>query len=431
MESERPKVLHEVAGASLIRHALRAAARLRPARTVVVASPDSEQVLEHLDALGFEGEVAIQERRLGTGDAVLAAGQALKDFSGNAIVLYADTPFVRTETLAGLATARNNGADIAVLGFEAPDPGNYGRIIRNENGSISRIVEAKDASEAEARIGFCNSGVLCADWKLLCALLEKVGNGNSSGEYYLTDVVGIASDQGMHCVARSCSWEETLGVNSRPELVQAESIYQKRARWQAIEGGAHLIDPDTVHMSFDTELAKDSIVEPFVFFGTGVRVGKKARIRAFSHLEGCQVESGAVVGPYARLRPGTSIESGAKIGNFVEVKASRIGQGTKVSHLSYIGDTEIGYGSNIGAGTVTCNYDGVEKHRTRIGDNAFIGSNTIIVAPVKVGNEAMTAAGSVITSDVEDGALAVARKRQENKAGLAKRTLARFGRRKG
>ncbi|SEP08887.1 UDP-N-acetylglucosamine pyrophosphorylase /glucosamine-1-phosphate N-acetyltransferase [Salinihabitans flavidus] len=425
MASDLPKVLHPVAQAPLLAHAMRTAAALNPEVTVVVAGHGAEQVREAVDGVDPEARLALQRAQLGTAHAVDQAQAAMEGFSGDVIVLYGDTPFIRPGTLRAMLAARRGGADVAVLGFEAAEPGRYGRLITRGD-RLERIVEARDATEAELAVRLCNSGVICADRALLFELIAQVGNDNAAEEYYLTDIVALANGAGRRCVAVTCDEAETLGINSRAELATAEAVWQARRRDEAMREGTTLIAPETVHFAFDTVLGRDVEIEPNVVFGPGVTVQARARLRAFSHLEGCHVGPGAVIGPYARLRPGTRIGQHARIGNFVEIKAADIAEGAKVNHLSYVGDAEVGAGANIGAGTITCNYDGVMKHRTRIGAGAFIGSNAALVAPVSVGAEAMVAAGSTITGDVPDGALALARGKQSNKPGLARRLRARL-----
>ena len=425
MRSDLPKVLHPIAGAPLVIHAMEAARPLTPARTVVVAGHGADLVRDRVLSHDPQAQVVLQTEQLGTAHAVDMAREALADFEGDAVVLYGDTPFVSADTLRRIQAARADGADVVVLGFEAAVPGKYGRLVVEDN-RLTRIVEAKDASPEELAITLCNSGVVCADRKVMFDLIAQVGNDNASGEYYLTDIVDLANAAGLGCAAVTCDEAETLGVNSRVDLAAAEAVFQGRARQAAMEGGATLPAPDTVYFAHDAQIGRDVTIEPNVVFGPGVIVADGATVRAFSHLEGCVVERGAVVGPYARLRPGSTIGEGAKIGNFVETKKAEIAAGAKVNHLSYIGDAGVGPGANIGAGTITCNYDGVLKHRTEIGPGAFIGSNTSLVAPVTVGAEAMVAAGSVITEDVPDQALALARADQSNKPGLARRLRARL-----
>ncbi|HKL68687.1 bifunctional UDP-N-acetylglucosamine diphosphorylase/glucosamine-1-phosphate N-acetyltransferase GlmU [Salibaculum sp.] len=419
MKSDRPKVLHEVAGAPLLAHAMRAGASIDPVRTIVVAGHGAAAVEAAARAWDPEVEVVLQAEQLGTGHAVDQCRSALADFDGDVVVLYGDTPFIRPETLAAMQAARATH-DIVVLGFDAADPGRYGRL-KMSGQSLEAIVEFKDASEQDRAITLCNSGVIETDAKGLFSLLEAVGNDNASGEYYLTDVVGLARARGLTATVVTCDESETLGVDSRAALVDANAIYQARARTELIAAGVTMLAPDTVHLGFDTVIGPDTVLEPNLVFGPGVTIENGATIRAFSHLEGCHVARGAVVGPYARLRPGAELSEDTRIGNFVEIKNAQIHAGAKVNHLSYIGDAELGEKTNVGAGTVTCNYDGVFKHRTTIGRNVFVGSDTMLVAPVTLGDDSMTATGTVVTEDVPEGALALGRARQVNKPGLARR----------
>ncbi|WP_299280354.1 bifunctional UDP-N-acetylglucosamine diphosphorylase/glucosamine-1-phosphate N-acetyltransferase GlmU [uncultured Tateyamaria sp.] len=417
MKSDLPKVLHPIAGAPMLHHAMRAGAVLEPERTIVVAGHGADQV--EAAALDFDAEaqVVLQVEQLGTGHAAAQAHDALAGFEGLAIVLFGDTPFIRPETLETLVAAQ---ADVTVLGFEAADPGRYGRLIM-EGDQLVRIVEFKDATEDERAVTLCNSGVLAAPAPLLLDLLAQVGNDNAQGEYYLTDLPALARAQGRTVGVVACAEAETLGINSRAELAAANAMFQAKARAQLIEDGVAFMAPDTVFLSLDTTIGRDAVIEPNVVFGPGVTVETGATIRAFSHLEGCHVSRDAIVGPYARLRPGAELAEGVRVGNFVEVKNATLDTGAKVNHLSYIGDAFVGAGANVGAGTITCNYDGVMKHRTEIGARAFIGSNTMLVAPVSIGVEAMTGSGSVITSDVEEGALALGRAHQVEKPGMARK----------
>ncbi|PRY25964.1 UDP-N-acetylglucosamine pyrophosphorylase /glucosamine-1-phosphate N-acetyltransferase [Aliiruegeria haliotis] len=421
MKSDQPKVLHQVAGAPLLHHAMKAGASLEPERTVVVAGHGAEAV--EASARDYDPDVIVvrQEEQLGTAHAVDQARDALADVEGDVIVLYGDTPFIRPDTLDAMVTARQEHS-VVVLGFEAKDPGRYGRLVM-QGTSLERIVEFKDATDAERTITFCNSGVICADAREMFDLITAVGKQNASEEYYLTDIVGLARARELSVTAVACREAETLGVNSRSDLAAAEAAFQARTRRDALEDGITMQAPETVYFSFDTIIGRDTLIEPNVVFGPGVSVETGAHIRAFSHLEGCHVSRGAIVGPYARLRPGTELSEDVRIGNFVEVKNAIIDEGAKVNHLTYIGDADIGSKTNIGAGTITCNYDGVFKHRTEIGANAFIGSDTMLVAPVKVGDEAMTATGSVVTEDVPAGALALARTKQVNKPEFARRFM--------
>jgi bifunctional UDP-N-acetylglucosamine pyrophosphorylase/glucosamine-1-phosphate N-acetyltransferase len=422
MNSDLPKVLHRVAGAPLLAHAIAAGAALAPGRTVVVAGHGGAAVAAAAAAHAPGAETVEQQERLGTAHAVLQARAALEGFAGDAFVLYGDTPFIRPETLARMAEARRAGNAVVVLGFDTPEPGRYGRLVM-ENGRLTRIVEARDATPAERAITLCNSGVVCADAALLMELAAAVGNDNASGEYYLTDIVEIANKTGHACTAVTCDEAETMGVDSRADLARAEAVFQARARAEALETGVTLTAPETVFFAHDTVIGRDAVIGPHVVFGPGVTVETGAEIRAFCHLEGAHVGRGAVVGPFARLRPGAELSNDVHVGNFVEVKNAEIGEGTKINHLSYVGDAAVGAATNIGAGTITCNYDGVMKHRTEIGARVFIGSNTMLVAPVRVGDAAMTASGTVVTQDVPAGALAVGRAPQQNKPGLAVRLM--------
>ncbi len=418
MNSDLPKVLHPIAHAPMLAHAMRAGAALDPARTIVVAGHGADLVRAAAQEVDERAEVVLQEEQLGTAHAVDQARAALAGFDGDVVVLFADTPFLRPETLERMVAARS-GADLVVLGFDTQDPtARYGRLVM-EGARLTRIVEWKDASDAEREIPFCNSGLMACSVARLFDLIDGIGKENAAGEYYLTDAVALANERGLSVTAVRCAQEETLGVNSRADLAAADAVFQARARAEALTDGVTLMAPETVYFAYDTVVGRDSVIEPNVVFGPGVTVESGATIRAFSHLEGCHVSRGATIGPFARLRPGAELAEDVHIGNFVEIKNAEIAQGAKINHLSYIGDASIGARSNIGAGTITCNYDGVMKHRTEIGANVFIGSDTMLVAPVRVGDGAMTATGTVVTRDVEAGALAVARARQDNKPGFA------------
>jgi len=419
MNSDLPKVLHQIAGAPMLVHAMKSGGALDPAHTVIVAGHGADRVEAAAKAYDPDVTVAIQSEQLGTAHAVSQARDALAGFDGDALVLYGDTPFIRAETLAAMTAARLTH-DIVVLGFEAADPGRYGRLILKDD-QLDRIVEYKEATDEERSVKLCNSGVVAANAATLFDLIDAVGNDNAAGEYYLTDIIGIARARGLSATVVRCAEAETLGINSRAELAKAEALFQANARQMAQEDGVTLVAPETVFFAHDTVVGRDTVIEQNVVFGPDVTIESGTTIRAFSHLEGCHVSRGSVVGPYARLRPGAELAENVKVGNFVEIKNAQIAAGAKVNHLSYIGDATIGARSNIGAGTITCNYDGVFKHHTTIGDDVFVGSNTMLVAPVTVGDAAMTASGSVVTRDVPAGDLAVARGRQENKAGFAVR----------
>ena len=418
MKSALPKVMHRIAGRTMIGHVLANLKPLGSQPNVVVLAPGMDQVASEVAPL----PVAIQADQSGTGHAVGCARQALGDFEGTVLVLFGDSPFISTATLASLV-ARRQGADnpaVVVLGMRPADPAKYGRLILDQDGALDRIVEWKEASEAERAVTLCNSAVMAIDGKMLWSLIDRVDNKNAKGEYYLTDIVELARRDGRACAVVEAPEAELMGVNSRAELATAEGLYQEQRRALAMEEGATLTDPRSVFFAADTKLGRDVVIGPNVFFGPGVSVADDVEIRAFCHIEGARIESGAVIGPFARLRPGSEIGMDAHVGNFVEVKNSVLGKGAKANHLSYLGDADVGARSNIGAGTITCNYDGYMKARTIIGEGAFIGSNSALVAPVKVGDGAIVGVGSVITRDVEADAIAVARGEQVTRAGRAR-----------
>jgi bifunctional UDP-N-acetylglucosamine pyrophosphorylase/glucosamine-1-phosphate N-acetyltransferase len=426
MNSDMPKVLHPLAGAPLVAHAIATARALEPARLVVVTGHGAEAVQAAVEGIAPEAVCVHQAEQRGTAHAVRQAEAALAGFDGDVIVLYGDTPLIRAETLEAMRAARAEGAAVVVLGFEAADPGGYGRLVLEDDGALAAIVEAREARPQELAIRLCNSGVIAADRATLFDLLAAVRDDNAKGEFYLTDIVGLARGRGLGAAVITCPEAETLGVNSRADLAAAEAAFQARARSAAMENGATLTDPGSVFFALDTVVGRDVTIGPNVVFGPEVTIESGARIEAFCHLEGCHVSRGAIVGPFARLRPGAELAEDVRVGNFVEVKNAILDEGAKVNHLSYIGDAHVGARANVGAGTITCNYDGVFKHRTEIGAGAFIGSNTALVAPVRVGAGALVAAGSAITADVPDGALALARGRQANKEGLGMRLMERL-----
>jgi len=418
MKSATPKVLHRIAGQPMIAHVLQSLAPLGCSPVAVVVAPGMEAV----SAAVAPHPSAIQDPQLGTGHAVLAARSVVGAGAGDILILYGDTPFISTSTLEGLL-ARRRAADrpaVVVLGMRPADPAEYGRLVVEKDGQLEQIIEHRDATPEQRRLGLCNSGVMAVDSKLLWKLLAEVGNGNAKGEYYLTDIVALARRRGLGAAAVEAPAEELVGVNSRAELAVAEALMQGRLRARAMAEGATLIDPATVWLSVDTRLGRDVVVGPNVVFGPGVEVADNATIRAFCSIEGARIEAGAEVGPFARLRPGSVIGPKAKVGNFVETKNTKLATGAKANHLSYLGDARIGEGANVGAGTITCNYDGFAKHETVIGARAFIGTNSALVAPVTIGEGAFIAAGSVITQDVASDAMAVARARQVEKPGWAK-----------
>jgi len=408
MKSSLPKAAHKIAGREMLTHLIRAAEQVF-GRIVVVIGPD----MPLLEKISAPHEVVVQHERLGTAHAARMAEQKFGE--GPVAVFYADNPLVSVATMQALKDRLAAGdAGLVLLGMTPPEAGKYGRLVV-EDGYVARIVEYADAKDEELALRFCNAGGMIALGDDMRFWLADVTNNNAKGEYYLTDIVAIARAGGMNVAALDAPYAECLGVNSRAELAQAEALFQARARMAALDAGVGMQAPETVFLSADTVLGEDVFIGPNVVFGPGVTVEAGVEIKAFSHLEGCVVRSGALIGPYARLRPGADIGANAHVGNFVEIKATTLGTGAKANHLSYIGDAEIGAGSNIGAGTITCNYDGKTKHRTKIGARAFIGSNTALVAPVSVGNGALVAAGSVITEDVPEGALAFGRGRQVNK----------------
>ncbi len=429
MDSDIPKVLHGVAGQPMLSHVLRAASAVGPRRLVVVVGRGME------DAGRTAGGAAtvVQEPPLGTGHAVSRARPALDGFEGDVLVLFGDSPLIEPVTMRRLVDARRDAADpaVVVLGFRPADAGAYGRLVTDGGGALEAIVEARDADDAQRTIGLCNGGAMAVDGAVLFEYLSEVGNDNAKGEYYLTGLVEVARAHGRRCAVVECPEEETLGVNSRADLAAVEAVLQRRLRAAAMAAGVTMVDPGTVYLSADTAFGRDVAVEPHVFFGPGVAVGDGVRIRAFSHIEGATIAAGADIGPHARLRPGADIGESARIGNFVEIKAATVEAGAKVNHLTYIGDARVGEGANVGAGTITCNYDGVGKHRTEIGAGAFIGSNSALIAPLKIGDGAIVGAGSAVSRDVPAGALALARAEQSEKPGWAARFLGRAaGRRK-
>ncbi len=422
MKSARPKVLHEIGGRTMIAQVIETARALAPQRMALVIGDHSPELTAFAGALDASIAIAVQAPPKGTAHAVEQALPALDGFSGAVLVVYADTPLVREETLRALASEIAGGATAAVLGFTPDDPGGYGRLKLDANGELVAIVEAKDADPDELAIDLCNSGVMAIEADFLTRRLKDIDNKNAKGEFYLTDIIALARAGGKRCVViETDDEEEVIGVNSRSDLAEAEAAFQWRKRFAAMEDGATLADPSTVYFSFDTAVGKDVVIGQHVVFGPGVSIADGVEIKPFCHVEGASVAKGAVIGPFARLRPGAEIGADARVGNFVEVKKAVIGADAKANHLSYIGDAEIGAGANIGAGTITCNYDGHAKHKTVIGANAFIGSNSALVAPVTIAAGAYVGSGSVITRDVDAGDLAVARGRQTAIKGWAAR----------
>jgi bifunctional UDP-N-acetylglucosamine pyrophosphorylase / glucosamine-1-phosphate N-acetyltransferase len=426
MRSALSKVMHEIAGQPMLHHVLAAVQALEPASTVVVLGQQMETVMAAIAPT----RTAIQHPPRGTGDAVRAARPVLGPTLGNAVdvvILYGDAPLLQSATIARLIKARRAaGAAVAVAGMRPDNPAPYGRLVLDANGGVERIVEAKDASPEEAAITLCNGGLMAVAAEHLFELVDRLETNNAKREYYLTDIVAIARQRDLAVAHVELPAEEVLGVNTRAELAAAEALMQDRLRRRAMADGATLIAPETVFFSADTKLGRDVVVEPNVVFGPGVTIADNVRIRSFCHLDGATIDEGSIIGPYARLRPGAVLERDVHVGNFVEVKASRLGAGVKASHLTYLGDSEVGAGTNIGAGTITCNYDGFNKQRTIIGERAFIGSHTALVAPVTVGDGAYIATGSVVTADVPADALTIARARQVDKPGRASELRRRF-----
>ena len=418
MKSESPKVMHKLAGRTMLGHVLGSVARLEPARTAVVIGPDMAAVSQAVAPVVS----VVQGEQLGTGDAVKAARDVLGGFAGTVLVLFGDTPFISSATLVNMIEARraDPAPAVVVLGFRPGDPGAYGRLVV-DGGGLQAIVEAGDANPAELAIDLCNSGVMAIDGGELFGLIDAVGNDNAKGEFYLTDIVRIARERGLPCAHIEADEGELLGVNSRADLALAEAIMQQSLRARAMAAGVTLSDPSSVWLSFDTELAADVSIGPNVFFGPGVSVAAGAEIKAFSHIEGAAIAAGATIGPFARLRPGARIGKGARVGNFVEIKNAVLEAGAKVNHLSYVGDARVGQGANVGAGTITCNYDGFNKSHTDIGAGAFIGSNTALIAPVRIGDGAIIGAGSTISKDVAGDALALTRAEHKVVKGWAAR----------
>ena len=419
MKSDLHKVLHPIAGKPMLHHLLDTVDSIGVERIVVVVGARREQIEDSVK--GRNVAIAVQAEQLGTGHAVAQAHDALAGFAGDIIILYADVPLVSAETMQAMVYRLNSGIEprAVVLGFRPDNAAAYGRIIANDQGVIEKMVEFKDASDAERAVRLCNSGLMAVRSTDLFTLLDKVTNDNAAGEYYLPDIVMLPGAQSA--VIEVADANEVVGVNSRAELASAEAIWQGYKREEAMAAGVSMKAPETVWFSWDTELGRDVTVEPNVFFGPGVTVADGATIRGFSHIEGASIATGCEVGPYARLRPGAVLEEKAKVGNFVEVKKARLGKGAKANHLRYIGDADVGAGANIGAGTITCNYDGYFKYQTVIGDGAFIGSNSALVAPVKIGRDAIVAAGSTVTRDVADGELRLVRAEQSVKPGWADR----------
>ena len=418
MKSAKPKVLHEIAGLPMLGHALRATQAAGLASTVVVVGPNHEKVAGFATKVAAGAIIHQQLERRGTAHAALQAADEIEKGFDSILVMFGDTPLIRPETIRRLTGAIAEGASVVALGFEARDPTGYGRLLM-QGEELVAIREHKDASEEERRIRLCNGGMMALSGKQALAILRQIGNDNAQGEYYLPDAVEIARQMGLRTTAMLTDEEEILGVNDRVQLAGAERVLQRRLREQAMRAGVTMIDPETVFLAYDTAFGRDVVIEPNAFFGPGVSIGKGSHIKAFCHFEGATVGEDCALGPFLRLRPGARVADHAKIGNFVEIKNADIDEGAKISHLSYIGDAHVGAGANIGAGVITCNYDGFNKHHTEIGANAFVGSNSALVAPVAIGEGAFVGSGSVVTDNVPADALALGRGRQVTKEGWA------------
>jgi bifunctional UDP-N-acetylglucosamine pyrophosphorylase/glucosamine-1-phosphate N-acetyltransferase len=420
MKSAMPKVLHRIAGRTLLAHVLEAVREAEIEHVAVVVGPDRDDVAEEAQRAFPGASIHVQTERRGTAHAVLAAREALVKGTRDVLILFADTPLIDGATLLRLREALATGSAVVALGFEAKDPTGYGRLIRNAEGSLVAIREHKDAIATERALTLCNAGLMGLSGRQALPILDAIGNDNAQKEFYLPDAIAVGRECGLQAGAILASEEEVMGINDRVQLAAAEAAMQRRLREDAMRNGATLVAPETVFFSADTEIGQDVLIEPHVVFGPGVVVEDGAVIHAFSHLEGARVGKGVSVGPFARLRPGANLQEGSQVGNFVEIKAAQIGRGAKINHLSYVGDASVGAGSNIGAGTITCNYDGYAKHRTEIGDNAFVGTNSSLVAPIRIGAGAYIGSGSVVTQDVAPDALALGRGRQVEKPGWAK-----------
>jgi bifunctional UDP-N-acetylglucosamine pyrophosphorylase/glucosamine-1-phosphate N-acetyltransferase len=420
MRSSLPKVLHPVASASMLSHVLAAAPDGKGHALAVVIGPERDDVAQEVHRLRADAAVCVQRDRLGTAHAVLTARNEIARGTDDLVVVFGDTPLVSRRTLEEMRAPLANGSAVVVLGFRPADPTGYGRLLTDGERLVA-IREHRDASEKERAVELCNGGAMALDGRAALQLLDKIGNGNAESEYYLTDVVEIANRSGLKASVIETTEDEVRGINTKAQLAEAEAVMQQRLREAAMDAGVTLIAPETVYLSADTKFGKDVVIEPFVVFGPGVEVGDGAVVHSFTHAVQTKIGKKASVGPYARMRPGTVLGEGAKIGNFVETKAASIDAGAKVSHLTYIGDAHIGANANIGAGTITCNYDGFDKYRTEIGEGAFVGSNTSLVAPVKIGANSYVGSGSVVTKDVPADALRVERAEQTTRDGWAKR----------
>ena len=419
MKSNLPKVLHQVAGLPLVSHVVKAVQGTGKSDVALVVGRGADEVRGAVEKVADAVSAFEQKERLGTAHAVLAARAAIERGYDDLLIVFGDTPLIEAHSLQAARNKLSEGADVVVIGFRPASPHGYGRLIE-EGGKLTAIIEEKEASEAQKKIGFCNGGLMAVRGSHALALLDAVDNKNAKGEYYLTDIVGLAHGKGLNVVAIEVPVDNVIGINNRAELAEAENIWQNRKRQEMMLAGVTLIAPETVFFSHDTLVEADVVIEPNVFFGQGVHVASGALIHAFSHIEGAKIGVNAEIGPFARLRPGANLGEKSKVGNFCEVKNAQVGKGAKINHLTYIGDATVGASSNIGAGTITCNYDGYNKYKTVIGENAFVGSNSSLVAPVSIGDNAYIASGSTITDDVPADALAFGRARQETKEGRGK-----------
>ncbi len=426
MQSETPKVLHKIAGMPMLGHVLNLADDLGANPPIVIIGHKAAEVKKYVKNQKINASCIKQEKQLGTANALQCVQKLFESYNGNLLVLYGDVPFIKTSTINAMLNQIRLGSDLAVLGFETNEPSSYGRLIVGQNRNVSKIVEEKDATPSQLNIKICNAGIYCGSAQLIFTLLSGVKNKNAKKEFYLTDIFHAATKKGFRTSLSLAAEDETKGINSKKDLAEAEAYFQNQLRQKVLGKGATLVDPKTIYFAYDTKVAADTVIHPNVVFGPAVELEKNVEILPFSHLEGCTIASGSRIGPFARIRPETRIEQNVKVGNFVEIKKAILKKGSKTNHLSYIGDAEIGSNTNIGAGTIFCNYDGVFKHTTQIGENAFIGSNSSLIAPLKIGSNSLVGSGSVITTDVPSDSLAISRTIQKNKKGLGKRIMEKF-----
>ncbi len=424
MNSDKPKVLHKIGGVPMINNSLLLSKKLNSTEIIVVTGHEPSSVEDWITKNYTGVKFVRQKTQLGTGHAVKVTEESMpKNEQALLLVLYGDTPFISYEKVNEMIELKKTLSDLVVLGFEHTDPNSYGKLIESKTGFLEKIIEHKDASPRERRQKLCNSGILLGSRDNIFNLLNNINHDNAQNELYLTDIVEAGNRIGLKTKVVACSAQEAMGVNSMSDLAEAENLFQIQMRSEMLENGVSMLAPETVYFSYDTKISKGSMIEPNVIFGEGVILGENVKVRAFSHLEGCNIKAGAIIGPFARIRPGTEIGKDSKIGNFVEIKNSSVGHQTKINHLAYVGDADLGEKVNFGAGSIICNYDGVKKHRTKIGAGAFVGSNSSLVAPIKIGNETIVGSGSVITKDVPDKDLALSRTPQTNKKDLGKKIM--------